>query len=406
MSLLRFGLVVAVAHAQCVTKQLISAGDGVTFPKAGDTVSMHYTGTLASTGAKFDSSRDRGKEFSTEIGVGRVIQGWDQGVPQMSLGEHAILRISAACGYGARGSPPDIPANADLVFDVELNGLNGRRAGATSAASLSAFSPVPAAAAPIAKAPPAANLPRCIASNCGHAISFDGSGNTRPLCLCNPMCQQMAGTPGVLPCCPGLQEVCLDPHRDQQEQKPKPALSASVSASSSVGSLGLTASTRPAPVLPANTMMAAAPVALPTCRPNSCGMGMASGVNSMTAVCACDASCLAPNSALPCCQSFREVCQGGSAAAPGQQFAQQPALTQQTSSSASVSGSASLSCTLGRTAWAEQASCDKKRWAIKNKQCKKVCSAADAQTNSGLKFWATGAVGKDACAAALAACRY
>jgi FK506-binding protein 1 len=413
MSLLRFGLVAAVAHAQCVTKQLISAGDGVTFPKAGDTVSMHYTGTLASTGAKFDSSKDRGKEFSTQIGVGQVIQGWDQGVPQMSLGEHAILRISAACGYGARGSPPDIPPGADLVFDVELNGLNGRRAGATSVAAFPAFSPAPAA--PVA--PASSNLPRCIPSNCGHAISFDGTGNTRPLCLCNPMCQLMAGTPGVLPCCPGLQEVCLDPHRESPTPKPVAppapvhAFGASLSATSNVGAFGLTASTRPAVLPAANPMMPAtantflpaanamlpAASALPTCRPNSCGMGMASGVNSMTAVCACDASCLAPNSALPCCQSFSEVCQSG-LTAPAQQFAPQPGFA--------AGGSASVSCALGRTLWAEQASCDKKRWAIQNGKCKKSCPAVDAQTNSGLKFWATGTVGKNACAAALAACSF
>ncbi|KAG0374267.1 FK506 binding protein proline rotamase rapamycin-binding protein [Mortierella sp. AD032] len=106
-----------------VTKTVIKAGDGINFPKEGDTVSMHYVGTLAD-GTKFDSSRDRNKEFVTQIGVGRVIRGWDEGVPQMSLGEKAVLKISSDYGYGARGYPPIIPQNAELTFEVELIKIN------------------------------------------------------------------------------------------------------------------------------------------------------------------------------------------------------------------------------------------------------------------------------------------
>ncbi|KAF9121563.1 FK506 binding protein proline rotamase rapamycin-binding protein [Mortierella sp. 14UC] len=106
-----------------VTKTLITAGDGVNFPKVGDTVTMHYVGTLAD-GSKFDSSRDRNKPFVTQIGVGRVIKGWDEGVPQMTLGEKAVLSISPDYGYGPRGYPPVIPANADLTFEVELLKIN------------------------------------------------------------------------------------------------------------------------------------------------------------------------------------------------------------------------------------------------------------------------------------------
>ncbi|KAF9098577.1 FK506 binding protein proline rotamase rapamycin-binding protein [Mortierella sp. GBA35] len=106
-----------------VTKTILSAGDGVNFPKVGDTVTMHYVGTLAD-GTKFDSSRDRKKPFVTQIGVGRVIKGWDEGVPQMSLDEKAILSITPDYGYGAGGYPPVIPQNAHLTFEVELLKIN------------------------------------------------------------------------------------------------------------------------------------------------------------------------------------------------------------------------------------------------------------------------------------------
>ncbi|KAJ3081253.1 FK506-binding protein 1 [Quaeritorhiza haematococci] len=106
-----------------VTKELIKAGDGRNFPKKGDTVTMHYTGTLTN-GKKFDSSVDRGQPFVTQIGVGRVIQGWDEGVPQMSLGEKARLIISYDYAYGERGYPPVIPPKSDLIFEVELLKIN------------------------------------------------------------------------------------------------------------------------------------------------------------------------------------------------------------------------------------------------------------------------------------------
>ncbi|KAJ3003400.1 UNVERIFIED_CONTAM: FK506-binding protein 1 [Siphonaria sp. JEL0065] len=106
-----------------VTKEVLKAGDGQNFPKAGDTVTMHYVGTL-NNGSKFDSSRDRGSPFVTQIGVGRVIKGWDEGVPQMSLGEKAILRISFDYAYGERGYPPVIPPRSDLNFEVELLKIN------------------------------------------------------------------------------------------------------------------------------------------------------------------------------------------------------------------------------------------------------------------------------------------
>ncbi|KAF9975444.1 FK506 binding protein proline rotamase rapamycin-binding protein [Actinomortierella ambigua] len=105
------------------TKEILKNGDGVNFPKPGDTIAMHYTGTLED-GTKFDSSRDRGQPFVTQIGVGKLIKGWDILVPQMSLNEQAKLIIPAAEGYGPRGVPGLIPGGATLIFDVELLKIN------------------------------------------------------------------------------------------------------------------------------------------------------------------------------------------------------------------------------------------------------------------------------------------
>jgi FKBP-type peptidyl-prolyl cis-trans isomerase len=87
--------------------------------KPGQKVEVHYTGTLTN-GSKFDSSLDRGKPFSFTLGAGQVIKGWDQGVAGMKVGGKRKLTIPADLGYGARGFPPVIPANATLVFEVEL----------------------------------------------------------------------------------------------------------------------------------------------------------------------------------------------------------------------------------------------------------------------------------------------
>ncbi|XP_055838943.1 peptidyl-prolyl cis-trans isomerase Fkbp12 [Episyrphus balteatus] len=97
----------------------ITPGDGSTYPKSGQLVSVHYTGTL-DNGTKFDSSRDRGKPFKFTIGRGEVIRGWDEGVKQLSLGQRAKLVCSPDYAYGSRGHPGIIPPNATLTFDVEL----------------------------------------------------------------------------------------------------------------------------------------------------------------------------------------------------------------------------------------------------------------------------------------------
>ncbi|EIE92120.1 hypothetical protein G6F46_009854 [Rhizopus delemar] len=106
-----------------VTVETIQPGDGKNFPKKGDTVTMHYTGTLQN-GSVFDSSVRRNEPFVTQIGVGRVIKGWDEGVLQLSLGQKANLICTPDYAYGPRGFPPVIPPNATLNFEVELLKIN------------------------------------------------------------------------------------------------------------------------------------------------------------------------------------------------------------------------------------------------------------------------------------------
>ncbi|HET7482129.1 MAG TPA: FKBP-type peptidyl-prolyl cis-trans isomerase [Actinomycetota bacterium] len=92
--------------------------------KAGDTLTVHYVGKLES-GKKFDASRDHGSPFTFPLGAGQVIKGWDEGLVGMKVGGKRELTIPPELGYGAAGSPPVIPPNATLVFEVELLDIQG-----------------------------------------------------------------------------------------------------------------------------------------------------------------------------------------------------------------------------------------------------------------------------------------
>ncbi|KAB5569786.1 hypothetical protein DKX38_003579 [Salix brachista] len=104
---------------QGLKKKLLKAGEGWDTPDNGDEVEVHYTGTLLD-GTQFDSSRDRGTPFKFTLGQGQVIKGWDLGIKTMKKGENALFTIPAELAYGSSGSPPTIPSNATLQFDVEL----------------------------------------------------------------------------------------------------------------------------------------------------------------------------------------------------------------------------------------------------------------------------------------------
>jgi peptidylprolyl isomerase len=108
----------AVTTASGLVYEDLQVGDGATV-KSGDTVSVNYTGWLED-GTKFDSSIDRGQPSEFTIGVGQVIPGWDEGLQGMKVNGTRLLVIPPELAYGAAGRPPTIPANATLIFEVQL----------------------------------------------------------------------------------------------------------------------------------------------------------------------------------------------------------------------------------------------------------------------------------------------
>lgn len=103
-----------------VTINISQRGTGADL-QPGDIVSVHYTGYLKATGDTFDSSIKRGQPIQFPVGTGRVIPGWDESILMLPVGTKALLDIPAALGYGAQGTP-NIPANSDLMFEIEIVG--------------------------------------------------------------------------------------------------------------------------------------------------------------------------------------------------------------------------------------------------------------------------------------------
>lgn len=92
--------------------------------RRGDSISVHYRGTLASDGSEFDASYNRGQPLTFTVGQGQVIKGWDEGLLDMCIGDQRKLTIPPEFGYGERGMGP-IPAKSTLIFETELVGIDG-----------------------------------------------------------------------------------------------------------------------------------------------------------------------------------------------------------------------------------------------------------------------------------------
>lgn len=117
-------LVLTVSLSAELKIETVTAGNCAVKAKKGDSLKMHYSGTLED-GSEFDSSYKRGTPFGFTLGQGMVIKGWDQGVDGMCKGEVRQLTIPSDLGYGDAGYPPVIPEKATLHFKVELVEVEG-----------------------------------------------------------------------------------------------------------------------------------------------------------------------------------------------------------------------------------------------------------------------------------------
>ncbi|XP_014668839.1 PREDICTED: peptidyl-prolyl cis-trans isomerase FKBP12-like [Priapulus caudatus] len=110
-----------------VSKQIVREGTG-NYPKAGDSITVHCTGCLTTPPKKFWSTKDAGQQpFTFQVGLRKVIAGWDEGCLQMRKGEVARLTIAGHKGYGASGFPAwGITPNAELLFEIEILTINGQ----------------------------------------------------------------------------------------------------------------------------------------------------------------------------------------------------------------------------------------------------------------------------------------
>ncbi|THH26764.1 hypothetical protein EUX98_g7423 [Antrodiella citrinella] len=130
LSVAVLALSVAAADSKDITSLQIDTtykpDDCTVTAQKGDSIKVHYTGTLYENGKKFDSSLDRGQPLALRLGVGQVIKGWDDGLVGMCLHEKRTLTIPDNQAYGSRGAGGLIPPNAALVFTTELVELNGK----------------------------------------------------------------------------------------------------------------------------------------------------------------------------------------------------------------------------------------------------------------------------------------
>ena len=128
---------IADEHSSNLKIEITTAASCSRPSRSGDKISVHYRGTLESTGQEFDASYNRGVPFKVTLGAGQVIQGWEEGLLDMCPGESRRLTIPPEMAYGHFGAPPAIPGDATLVFDTKLMDIIGVKQKSLSVASTS-----------------------------------------------------------------------------------------------------------------------------------------------------------------------------------------------------------------------------------------------------------------------------